>query len=315
MKSSISFKNKDLKVAANIFLPQDFNEKNVYPVIVVAHPAGGVKEQTSGLYAERMAKHGYITMAYDATYQGASEGTPRGLEDPASRVEDIRAAIDYLTTLPYIDQERIGMMGICAGGGYAVAATQTDHRIKAVAGVSSVDIGENSRKGWTGDSPVSEAISLLEKIGEQRIREAGGAETMYISWTPAELNENDSKEWQDAYKYYRTSRGQHPNSTGNVVFTSFANILAFSAFGNLETLLTQPILLIAGSEAGTRWNSENAVKRINGTKELVILDGANHFDLYDIPHYVDQAEEKLVEFFDKHLQNVNQNEAIALENL
>jgi fermentation-respiration switch protein FrsA (DUF1100 family) len=314
MKKSISFRSKGLKVAGNLYLPENFNEKEQYAAIVFTHPAGGVKEQTAGLYAERMVKHDYITLTYDASYQGASEGTPRGYEDPTTRVEDIRSAVDYLTTLPYVDKERIGMIGICAGGGYAVAAAQTEHRIKVVAGVSAADIGENFRKGWTGDAPVSEAITMLQKVGQQRTAEANGAELLYTTWTPTEKNENLPKEWQDGYDYYRTPRAQHPNSTGNVPFSSFDKILAFNAFGNLETLLTQPIILIAGSEAGTRWQSENAIKRINGTKELVIIDGANHFDLYDKPNYVDQAEEKLTEFFQKHLQNVHEYEGELIAN-
>jgi fermentation-respiration switch protein FrsA (DUF1100 family) len=301
MKQDISFKSRDLNVAANLFLPEDFNKEKQYPAIVFPHPAGGVKEQTAGLYAERMAKHGYITLAYDATYQGASEGYPRGLEYPDLRVEDIRAANDYLTTLENIDKSRIGIIGVCAGGGYAVTAAQSDHRIKVVGGVSAADMGEYARKGWTGDTPISETIAVLEKVGQQRTAEAGGAEMLYSSWTPAEKSENLPKEFQDAFDYYRTPRGQHKNSPGKFPFISFDKMITANGVANVETLLIQPIILIAGSDAGTRWQSENIIGRMKGKKKLVIVSGANHFDLYDKPAYVEQAEDNLVAFFKEHL--------------
>lgn len=132
----VTFKNNQLTIVGNMYFPQDFDESLTYPAIVVGHPAGGVKEQTAGLYAERLAQLGYVTLAYDASYQGESEGEPRHLEDPQARVEDIRAAVDYFTTVPFIDNDRIGLVGICASGAYVIKAAQTDKRVKAVAGIS-----------------------------------------------------------------------------------------------------------------------------------------------------------------------------------
>src|SRR5688572_13484682 len=132
MKKSTTFKNKNLKMAAEIHLPGDFAETKKYPAIVCIHPAGGVKEQTIGMYASRLAKNGFAVLTFDASYQGASEGEPRYLEDPTARVEDARAGADYLSTLPYIDMDRLGVFGICAGGGYAISVAQTEHRFKAV---------------------------------------------------------------------------------------------------------------------------------------------------------------------------------------
>jgi len=301
MKKSVTFKNSNLKMSGNLFLPDGIDESKKYPAIVFVHPVGGVKEQTSGLYAERLSKCGFITLAFDASHQGESEGKPRFLEDPRARVEDVRCAVDYLTTIPFVDEERIGAVGICGGGGYTINAAQTEHRIKAVAGISAVDIGRAFREGWTGGNPVSEQIKVLEAVAKQRTAEANGAEPMYVPYVPNEVDENTIQDMAEGYEYYNTPRGQHPNSTNLCLFTSYDRILAFTAFEHIETLLTQPILLIAGSEAGSRWHSENAYKLAKGPKDLFIVEGATHMAMYDVQEYVNQAVGKLSEFFGKYL--------------
>lgn len=141
MKSDVKFKNNTILLAGNLYVPSEFDEAKKYPAIVVSHPGGGVKEQAAGLYADKLAELGFVTLAFDASNQGESEGTPRYFEDPYARTEDVRAAVDYLTTLSFVDTDNIGALGICAGGGYTVAVSQTERRIKAVATVSMVDIG------------------------------------------------------------------------------------------------------------------------------------------------------------------------------
>lgn len=137
----VSYLKMGLKIAGLIFKPENFDKNKKYPAIIITHPGGGVKEQCSSLYGWNLAKQGFVTLAFDASYQGESEGTPRYLEDPTSRVEDIRAGIDYLVSLAFVDEEKIGAMGICAGGGYTLAVAQTDLRIKAVAGVCAWNVG------------------------------------------------------------------------------------------------------------------------------------------------------------------------------
>lgn len=297
----VTFTNSNLKMAGNLYLPANMVESKKYPAIVCTHPGGGVKEQTAGLYAQKLAEQGFIALAFDASHQGESEGQPRFLEDPAQRVEDIRSAVDYLTTLSFVDAQRIGALGICAGGGYTLSAAQSEHRIKAVAGVSAVDIGLTFREGWDGKTPVSEQIKVLESVAKQRTAEANGAEHMFANYVPEVVDKNTIPDMREAHDYYRTPRGQHTNSTNQVLFTSFDKVMAFSTFNQIGTLLNQPVLLVAGSNAGSRWQSELAYKMIQSPKDLFIIDGATHMDLYDIPKYVTSAVSKLKEFYEKNL--------------
>jgi fermentation-respiration switch protein FrsA (DUF1100 family) len=299
--TAVSFNNGNLKMAGHLYLPASFDKNKKYPAIITVHPAGGVKEQTSGLYAHKLAEQGYITLAFDASHQGESEGLPRLLEDPTQRVEDIRSAVDYLTTLSYVNADRIGLLGICAGGGYSLSASQTDHRIKAVAVASAVDMGLTVRKGWDGNLSVSEQIKFLETVAKQRTAEANGAQPTYANYVPEAVDGNTIPDMREAHDYYRTPRAQHPNSTNRFLYTSYDKIMAFDAFSQLGTLLTQPALFIVGTKAGSRWQGELAHKLTNSPKELFYIDGATHMDLYDGKQYVPQVVTKLKEFYGKNL--------------
>ncbi|MED1644465.1 alpha/beta hydrolase [Brevibacillus agri] len=286
-------------MAGDLYLSARFDESKQYPAIVTVHPGGGVKEQTAGLYAQKLAEQGFVALAFDASCQGESEGEPRLLEDPAARVEDVRSAVDYLTTLPFVDEEKIGALGICAGGGYAVAAAPTERRIKAVATVSAVDIGAMFR----GEDSAA-ALQTLEAVAKQRTAEAKGTDSLFLNWAPNTLEESrqaPSVLMREAYDYYRTPRAQHPNSTNRFLFRSLDKVMAFSATTLISTFLTQPLLLIAGSEADTRSYSEQFYALSNGPKELFWVEGATHIAMYDIPEYVGQAVTKLAEFFGKNL--------------
>ncbi|HCY6471464.1 TPA: alpha/beta hydrolase [Staphylococcus aureus] len=284
-----------------MYFPENFDENNQYPAIVVNHPAGGVKEQTAGLYAERLATLGYVTMAYDASYQGESEGQPHNLENPSSRVEDVRAAVDYFNTLDFIDDSRIGALGICAGGGYTIKAAQTEKRIKAVVGISAADIGQNFRKGWTGNQDEKDINPLLEQVAEQRKAEANGAPQKLVGFVPEEPTEDMDQETKDGWEYYRTPRAQHERSINQFPFISFDRIIEFTAFDLVDKLLTQPVLFIAGSEAGTLWQSENAYERALEPKDIHIVEGANHFDMYDKEPFVTEVVEKMNSFYGQYL--------------
>jgi hypothetical protein len=289
-------------MAGNLYLPPGFDPDGSYAAIVTVHPGGGVKEQTAGLYAGKLAEQGFVALAFDASYQGDSGGEPHFLEDPAARVEDVRAAVDHLQTLSYVDAERIGVLGVCAGSGYAVSATMTDHRIKALTTVSAVNIGSAYRKGWFGTDADSAAAPTLDAAAQQRTAEAKGAEAAYIPYVPAETDENTPRDMVEAHDYYLTPRAQHPNAQNKKLFTkSISRIFAFDAFHLVEDLLTQPILMVAGSEAGSLWHTTELHARARSPKKLVVVDGGAHMDFYDVPKYVDRAVEEAGPFFRENL--------------
>ena len=294
---SVEFNNGDIAMAGNVYLPADFNGDRTYSTIVVVHPGGGVKEQTAGVYAQRLADQGFVTLAFDASHQGASEGMPRFLDNPMNRVGDIYSAVDYLTTLPYVDDHNIGILGICAGGGATIKAATTDRRITSVATVSAVDVGAATRLGWERNASEADQIATLDAVAQQRTAEATGAEPVYVPYVPAVGDRTAPLDLQEAADYYLTDRGRHPNAPNKMLQTSLSYMVAFSGFDRIDTLLTQPLLVVAGSDAGSLWHSEELYDRAASTqKELVIIDGATHMDLYDGPG-VDQSMERLAPFF------------------
>lgn len=301
MKKNVTFKNRSINMAGNLYLPEGFSEDKKYAAIVCVHPGSSVKEQTAGIYAGKLAEHGFVALAFDASYQGESGGEPRYIEEPAARVEDVRSAVDYLTTLDFVDTERIGILGICAGGGYAVNAAMTEHRIKAVGTVVAANIGRVYRE--------NNPIGTLEAVGKQRTAEANGAEPMIVNWTPCSQEEREKMGITDidiveAVDYYRTPRGEYPTSPNKLRFVSMASILAFDAFHLVEQLLTQPLQIITGEKLGafgSYHDGQELYRRATCEKDLLVIKGASHYDLYDIPQYVNQAVDKLVEFYGKHL--------------
>ncbi|MDQ0382512.1 alpha/beta hydrolase [Amycolatopsis thermophila] len=299
---TITFPNGPISMAGNLYLPSDFDPEGSYPAVVTVHPGGGVKEQTAGLYASKLAERGFVALAFDASCQGDSGGQPRFLEDPAARVEDVRAAVDHLQTLGYVDAGRIGVLGVCAGGGYAVTAAMTDHRIKAVTTVSAVNIGSAYRKGWFGADPDSAAVATLEAAAQQRTAEAKGAEAAFIPYVPPALDESTPRDMVEAHDYYLTPRAQHPNAQNKKLFTkSVSRIFAYDAFHLVEDLLTQPILMVAGSAAGSLWHTTELHSRVRSAKKLVVVEGGTHMDFYDVPEYVKRAVEEATPFFEENL--------------
>lgn len=302
----ITFPKNGLNISALVFYPEHIDYNAKYPAIVVTHPGGGVKEQVASLYAWNLSRSGYVTIAFDAAHHGESDGIPRYLEDPASRVEDIRAAVDYLTTLSFVDRECIGAMGICAGGGYTMSAIQTDFRIKAAAGISSWNTGDWVKDGFPPREKNCELVKSLKMAAEQRIREANGEKPLYVGYvpnSPDEIDENTPVIMREASEYYRTERCAYPTSVNKMAVQSLDRLAAFDAFQYLDTVSPRPILLIIGGLADTKHFSEDAYSRAKEPKELFVIDNATHVDLYDVPKYVEQAISKLVSFFDSNLKN------------
>lgn len=305
MSQKVSFTNSNdanITMSGVLYFPADFDEKEKYPAIAITHPGGGVKEQTAGLYAEKIAVHGFVTLAYDASYQGESTGEPRQLENPYTRTEDVSAAIDYLTTLSYVDADKIGAMGICAGGGYRANAAINDRRINAVAAISAVNIGSMFRNGWDNNYPDKAGLMLIQKGAEARTAQALGKEITIFPLAPMKKEDAPNDELAEAWEYYHTERCQYPTAPGYMTAKSLTQIIPYDAYNKAEVFFTQPLLTVVGNNAGSKWMSDDLMERVaSGDKKMHIIKGANHMSLYDVPQYVDEAVAQIVPFFEKNI--------------
>ncbi|MFS4470302.1 alpha/beta hydrolase [Chryseobacterium sp. T20] len=304
LQKKISIKNgngQDITLSAIVNFPEGFDENKKYPVIVVSHPGGGVKEQASGLYAKKLAEKGWLTIAYDASYPGESTGEPRQLENPYIRTEDISAVIDYLTTISYVDAERIGAMGICAGAGYTANAAINDHRIKAVGMVSAVNIGSMFRNGWENNIKDADAMPYLMAGAGARTNDAKeGLQTMPLA--PMKEEDAPNEELREAWEYYHTDRCQYPTAPGWATLRSLTQIITYDAYNKAESFFTQPLLAIVGSVAGSAWMSDDLLNiAATADKKKYIIEGANHMSLYDRENNVNEAVDQLVTFFSEKL--------------
>lgn len=292
---------------ADASFPEGYDSSQTHPAIIMGHPISSCKEQTSGnIYGEGLTKAGYITLAFDATHQGHSGGKPRFLEDPGTRVEDFRCAVDYLTTRSDVDPERIGLVGIC-GGGYAAKATMTDHRIKALGTVVAANYGRVMREG---DLSPDAVLQTLEAIGAQRTAEARSAEPKVTTYIPNSQEEREQAGIEDvdikqAIEYYKTPRGAADGSPNKLLFSGLAAVLGFDAFHLTDQLLTQPLQVICGDVPGAfgshRDGYELFDKARSQDKNLLVIPGATHYDLYDQPEPTGKALEQLTKFFGQHL--------------
>lgn len=303
-KQKVTFHNRFLiDMVGDLYFPANYSPAKKYAAIIVGHPFGGVKEQTSGLHARKLAEIGYVTLAFDASYYGESGGYPRRMESPEVRVDDFSAAVDFLTNHPAVEADKIGVIGICGGGCYSVSATQIDHRIKALATISMYDMGRARRQGIGDTQTYQQRMSILDEIGRQRTAEYGGAARKDIRALPEKVDENTPKFAIDFLDYYdNPQRGQHPNSTGYYSYTSLAPMMNFFPFTQIETISPRPLLFIVGENAVSKYFSEDAYEKAAEPKELFVVPGATHVDLYDQPEYLKITLPKLDTFFKQYLK-------------
>jgi uncharacterized protein len=299
----VTYQLNGITIAANIYTPANYDPAKQYPAVVVAHPNGGVKEQVAGLYAQRLAEKGYIAIAADAAYQGASGGQPRNVDKPAFRIEDIRGMADFITRYAGVDAGRLGLLGICGGGGYALKAAQTDKRFKAVATLSMFNSGVVRRNGFM-NSGMSTIQQRLKEATEARAQEAAGGKVIYAADAKI-TDEMADKMPFDLYReghYYYNRTHAHPNSTFRYTMSSLLDLMEFDAATNMD-LINQPLLMMAGSKADSYYMTDSAFNLAAGTKEkeLFLIPGATHIQTYYVPEYVAQAISKLNEFLGKHL--------------
>lgn len=303
----VTISNLAWDTSADVYFPPDFDESKRYPGIVSTHPIGSCKEQTSGnIYAAGLAKEGFVVVAFDASFQGSSGGSPRFIEDPSIRVSDIRFVIDYLVTLPYIDENRIGAIGVCGGGAYTINAAITDHRIKALVSITGVNFGRLIREGFSNFDPVG----ALEAMAKQRTAEARGAERNVINYLPPSVaagKENGIADIDvlEATEYYKTPRGQKPNGATSGLLSFNSAAMAWDAFAHAEILLTQPLMVVIGDKPGGfgayRDGWEIYGRAGSKNKYIVVAEGWSHYDLYDKPEPVGLALAKAAPFFKENL--------------
>lgn len=300
----VKYKLNGIEIAANVYTPADYDPSKRYPAVVVAHPNGGIKEQTAGLYAQHLAEAGYITIAFDAAYQGASGGEPRHTDKPQYRTEDIHGAADFITQYPGVDANRLGVLGICGGGGYTLKAAQSDKRFKAVATLSMFNSGEVRRNGFQ-NSQLNTIPERIKQASDARAQEAAGGKILFsgvASITDEEIAKTSTDLYREGYEYYYRTHA-HPNSTFLYTTSSLMDLMAWDATDEIE-LIDQPLLMMAGSKADTKYMTDEAFpKAVNAkNKELFLIEGATHIQTYWKPEYVDQAVSKLIGFYGKYLK-------------
>jgi len=311
----VTYKLNGIEIAANVYTPADYDASKTYPAVVVAHPNGGIKEQTAGLYAQRLAEAGYITIAFDAAYQGASGGEPRHTDKPQNRTEDLHGAADFITQYPGVDANRLGVLGICGGGGYTLKAAQSDKRFKAVATLSMFNSGEVRRNGFQ-NSQLNTIQERLKQASDARAQEAAGGKVeedarietggkpLYsgvASITDEEIAKTTTDLYREGFEYYYRTHA-HPNSTFLYTTSSLMDLMTWDATDQIE-LIDQPLLMMAGSDADTKYMTDEAfAKAVNAKdKELFLIEGATHIQTYWKPEYVSQAVDKLSEFYKTNL--------------
>lgn len=301
-----SQKQTGIEVVANVYTPADYDPAKKYPAIVVAHPNGGVKEQVAGLYAQNLAEQGYITIAFDAAYQGGSGGVPRYTDKPQNRIEDIRAAADFITQYPGVDANRLGLLGICGGGGYSIKTAQTDKRFIAVATVSMFNTGDARRNGFMRSQQATINQRLLD-IAKVRAEESAGGEIQYTpsfgqNMTPEQVAAMPFEMYRQGYEYYAQTHA-HPNSQTNSTIDSLLDLMEFDVNTNVD-LIHQPLLMIAGEKADSRYMTEEVFANATGTdkKTLYLVPNATHIETYWKQPYVLQITDKLTEFYIENLK-------------
>lgn len=301
----VTFKNQyGMKVVGNLFTLKGLDPKEKNAAIIVGHPMGAVKEQSANLYATKMAEQGFVTLSLDLSFWGESEGMPRQTVSPDIYAEDFSAAVDFLGTRPIVDRERIGVIGICGSGSFAISAAKIDPRLKAIATVSMYDMGAANRNGLKHGVTAEQRQQIIREAAQQRDVEFQGGQTRHTSGSPLKLTGNAVGD--EFYDYYRTPRGEvtpagaSAQTTTMPTLTSNVKFMNFYPFNDIETISPRPLLFIAGAQAHSREFSEDAYKRAAEPKELLIIPDAGHVDLYDRVNLIPFA--KLTTFFKSNLK-------------
>ena len=298
----VTFKNRyGISLAADLYLPKKRSGK--LAAIVVGGPFGAVKEQSSGLYAQTMAERGFVALAFDGSYTGESGGQPRNVASPDIATEDFMAAVDYIGLLPEVDRERIGMIGICGWGGFALNAVAADKRVKAVVASTMYDMTRVMSRGYNDSVTPEQRAQALEQLSRQRWEDAANGKPAYQPAYNTPPKGGEPQFMVDYYEYYGTPRGYHPRAvnSGNAwTVTTPLSFMNMPILTYIKEISPRPILFVHGENAHSRYFAETAYTAAAQPKELLIVKGANHVDLYDrmdkIPF------DAMSTFFNKNLQ-------------
>lgn len=296
----VSFYNRlGVNLVGEIYMPKGMNRDEKHAALIVGHPFGGSKEQGSGLYAQVLAERGFVTLAFDLSRYGESGGQPHYVASPEGFAEDFSAAVDFMGTRPFVDREKIGVIGMCGSGCFSISAASVDPRIKALATVSMYDMGRATRQGLNDVITPEQRKAILEEVAEQRWKEAAGAPVKFNNGTPLAVDENSDPVAREFFAYYRTPRGQHPRVTTQTSVNSTPAFMLYFPFELIDMISPRPLLFIAGETAHSRYFSEDAYRRAAEPKELYIVKGGGHVDLYDRVELI--PFDKLEAFFKEHL--------------
>ncbi|WP_228127151.1 alpha/beta hydrolase [Acinetobacter venetianus] len=297
----VTFKNRyGITLAADLYIPKNTSGK--LAAIVVSGPFGAVKEQASGLYAQTMAERGFVTLAFDPSYTGESGGEPRNVASPDINTEDFSAAVDFIGLLPNVDQNRIGVIGICGWGGMALSGTAIDKRIKAVVTSTMYDMTRVMSKGYNDSVTLEERTKTLEQLGQQRWQDAKNGTPAYGP-VSLELKGGEPQFVVEYADYYKTPRGFHPraiNSNASWSLTTPLSFMNMPILTYIKEISPRPVLFIHGEKAHSRYFSETAYEAALEPKELLIIPNANHTDLYDRVDII--PFDKMTDFFQKNLK-------------
>ena len=299
----VSFKNRfGIELVGDLYEPKNKPEGKM-AAIAVSGPFGAVKEQSSGLYAQTMAERGFVTLAFDPSFTGESGGNVRNVASPDINTDDISAAVDYLTTLPEVDENKIGVIGICGFGGFGLNAAAQDTRIKATVTSTMYDMTRVSSKGYNDVMSADDLYKLREDLNNQRTKDAKNGTYAEAAGLPDKLTGEEPQFIKDYFSYYKTELGFHPrsiNSNGHWNTTSALSLITQPILAYADTIKS-PVLMIHGEKAHSRYFSEGAFKKLTGdNKELMIIPNANHVDLYykmDVIPF-----DKMEQFFKENLK-------------